>query len=527
MKGRLLSAFASLALLAVLAIVEPPYGPLCGFRWLTGLPCPLCGITRALFALAKGRWLEGVELHALSPVVLGLFVAYATASLARLIRPAISFRLPVPAWNALLCSFLFYGVFRILSGTPAHAQTNGVRDPEPIFAWNAEIRGRYEAFTGLDFVPERNDNYYLHRIRFSFSVKPVSWLRFFAQVHDAHAPGHREPHPASVADTFDLRQGYAELGRDPKSGWSVRLGRQDLVFGEERLVGAGNWGNVGRSFDAVRVSWTKPSAKLDWFASSVVVPERSAFDRSDPRSRFYGFYSSFTNAIPSTRLEPYFFWKSEAGHRNELGARGRLEVLTFGLRGIGKLPRRLDYGFEAAGQTGRDAGATIASWAGHYTLGYTLGTSAKAPRVLAQFNHARGDSDPKDGQVQTFDQLYPTNHFFYGIADRFGWRNMRNVQLGVQWKPTRKWKVGADYHLFWLGTTQDSVYLASGSSLLRNPAATSRRLADELDLTANYDHNEHFSLVFGYGYVIPRAFLKQSTPASHLSSPYAQWLYRF
>jgi hypothetical protein len=46
---------------------EPKYG-LCAFRWLTGRPCPLCGMTRALFALAKGHWSQAVHLHALSPL---------------------------------------------------------------------------------------------------------------------------------------------------------------------------------------------------------------------------------------------------------------------------------------------------------------------------------------------------------------------------------------------------------------------------------------------------------------------------
>ncbi len=41
---------------------------LCGFQWLTGRPCPLCGLTRGLFALAKGHWHDALALNALSPV---------------------------------------------------------------------------------------------------------------------------------------------------------------------------------------------------------------------------------------------------------------------------------------------------------------------------------------------------------------------------------------------------------------------------------------------------------------------------
>ncbi len=42
---------------------------LCPFRRLTGLPCPGCGMTRALNALAHGQWVRALSLHPLSPIV--------------------------------------------------------------------------------------------------------------------------------------------------------------------------------------------------------------------------------------------------------------------------------------------------------------------------------------------------------------------------------------------------------------------------------------------------------------------------
>jgi hypothetical protein len=42
---------------------------------LTGLECPLCGLTRALFALGKGHWMEALRFHALAPLAAAMLAA--------------------------------------------------------------------------------------------------------------------------------------------------------------------------------------------------------------------------------------------------------------------------------------------------------------------------------------------------------------------------------------------------------------------------------------------------------------------
>lgn len=62
---------AGLALLS-LRFYDVPLQPkftMCGFHWLTGRPCPFCGMTRALSQLAKGCWREAFHFNALSPLV--------------------------------------------------------------------------------------------------------------------------------------------------------------------------------------------------------------------------------------------------------------------------------------------------------------------------------------------------------------------------------------------------------------------------------------------------------------------------
>jgi hypothetical protein len=60
-------------ILAFLYAVPLPMNPtyqLCGFHWLTGHPCPFCGLTRSLSFLLRGEWRLSLALHPLGPFVL-------------------------------------------------------------------------------------------------------------------------------------------------------------------------------------------------------------------------------------------------------------------------------------------------------------------------------------------------------------------------------------------------------------------------------------------------------------------------
>jgi hypothetical protein len=80
----------------------PPDASVCGFHWLTGRPCPLCGLTHALCALAKGQIGLALYYHPLAPLgavmLLSLFRAH--PGRARL-------------WTAGLAAFAVYGVWRM------------------------------------------------------------------------------------------------------------------------------------------------------------------------------------------------------------------------------------------------------------------------------------------------------------------------------------------------------------------------------------------------------------------------------
>jgi hypothetical protein len=91
----------------------------CLSRRLFHLPCPGCGVTRALFLLAKGRWRAAIALHPFAPLLAAEAVALWLGWGALLARPtARAPRLPVEAAVlAHLAAFIALWLGRAATGT--------------------------------------------------------------------------------------------------------------------------------------------------------------------------------------------------------------------------------------------------------------------------------------------------------------------------------------------------------------------------------------------------------------------------
>jgi hypothetical protein len=64
-----------LPLLAFDWIIAPNSLVLCPLRAVTAIPCPSCGLTRALAHLERGHWAEALKFHPFAPLVLILALA--------------------------------------------------------------------------------------------------------------------------------------------------------------------------------------------------------------------------------------------------------------------------------------------------------------------------------------------------------------------------------------------------------------------------------------------------------------------
>ncbi|MDW8380901.1 MAG: alginate export family protein [Verrucomicrobiota bacterium] len=430
------------------------------------------------------------------------------------------------------------------SGTSSSTFLNRwLRDQAPAWqAWDigGEFRVRAEAFedaalaypnrqfqaTGVD----NDESFLLTREKFHVGYTQP-WWQAYVEVRNSNSTGEEAPGRPGE-DRLDLQQAYLKFGKLDAFPLQLEVGRIELQYGDERLIGRSDWSNVTRSFDAVRLRFQDAEIWMDAFAGRVVVREDGKFNQSDERDWFWGTYGCIEKLLPWQDTEVYFLGRNtDAGGRARVSSR---DIYTIGFRAVSRKTGlgNWDYAIEALHQFGQVNQGTRnleqSAWAASAALGYTWKKAWAAPRLGIEYNFSTGDSDPTDGRSQTLDNLFPTNHKHYGTMDVIGWRNIHDAALRTRIRPLPALTVGVDYHVYWLADTADFFYPQSGPGRNglgygRNPAYDAF-LGSELDVELAYTPASWLNVRAGYGHFFAGDYIDQSKQ-SLAGATDADWAY--
>ena len=424
-----------------------------------------------------------------------------------------------------------------LSLSTAFAEEEGDWFDEHTTFWDGkgkisgQIRLRAESFNDFDFndgvnTNNRDDDFVLSRIRLAVDLKPHELVRLYLQLQDSHqfetdVPTALRTGPPAREDRVDIHQAFVDVTPIPDVPMTIRAGRQELSYGNQKLVGAFGWSNVGRTFNALKMIYDREWFYLDAFVSNVVVPQDRHFNDESHDDDFYGIYGGWRE-LPGGVIEGYFLVRDDD--------RTEKEIYTFGTRLQGNLPNNeaIDYSVELVAQVGDAAdGGDQEAYAAHVAAGYTFKAHPYTPRLGIEYNFSTGDNDPNDGDNETLDNLFPTNHLHYGHMDLFSWRNIHNVRLSASAKPIDKLTVKGDLHFFWLDDTSDAWYNAGGGVVRPATPGADDFVGEELDLTAIYKFNKHLTFMAGYSHFFAGDFVEDTGPSDDADWVYIQTAFAF
>jgi hypothetical protein len=211
---------------------------------------------------------------------------------------------------------------------------------------------------------------------------------------------------ANTGDDVEVYQAYIQAKEMWGTPLQLRVGRQELSFGNQWLVGVNDASSTfqGLSFDAVRLTYDTDQFSVDAWASKLF--EANAAEE-DGDTDFYGVYATY-KGIENVTLDAYWMFLRDASSRNDTNGNWLPELLenwlnlddydvtnlhTVGLRGAGTFGA-FDFNAEAAYQFGDadrigsffkaftygDDDAEFSEWGANLELGYTFDMAYK-PRV--------------------------------------------------------------------------------------------------------------------------------------------------
>lgn len=360
-----------------------------------------------------------------------------------------------------------------------------------------QTRLRYHHEEGMGQTPgftrfqDTSNDFMLNRTRLYTNWKVNDSLRVYSEGIYAGVTANDDYVPRS----FDENNGdLLNLFFDAKvtDDTTVRVGRQELLYGNQRLVSPLDWANTRRTFEGIRFLHKSGDWSHDLFYTNLVPVVANKFDEADYDQSFYGIYSTYSG-WKKAKLETYYL-----GYDNETVAapvNTDFSVHTLGLRLDGSVDKWL-YEFEGGPQFGRQSGLGLDHAAGFATAG--IGRKIDAdwkPTLWFYYDYASGNFP--GGNFNRFNQLFPLGHKYLGFIDAVQRSNVESPNVLLTLSPTDKISLLVWYYHFFSNSTSDIVPSFGGTAA---QSTTSNDLGDELDFISTYKFGPRSQILFGYSH---------------------------
>jgi len=342
----------------------------------------------------------------------------------------------------------------------------------------------------------------------------------FSTMTDRDLPGGRRA--ALDVDEGDLWNAFLELKFKPNDKtYLVRGGRMELQYGSQRLISPLDWSNNRRIFEGAlfRVADKDDQWQLDAFWTRPVVIDKYDFNEGADGRDFAGVYFTKKGLGP-IGVDAYLLYSEKVAMNDER--------FTWGSRVFGAFDNGISFDTEAAFQHGDAGSLDVFAWMLAAEGTYTFSENKYTPWLAFGFDYASGDDNPNDGDLGTFDQLYPLGHAYFGYIDAVGRQNIIDLHgtAGMKFPTKRPTSLKLDLHHFWLANEDDALYNAGGG-VVRAGGVNERNVGTEIDLTTNVNINAHTKFGAGYGVFIPDDFIDTTGPSRTTHFLYSQLQFTF
>jgi hypothetical protein len=391
-----------------------------------------------------------------------------------------------------------------------------------LFSTGGEARDRYSRLENAYLYNKKplagsDESFNLFRTRVYGDLSYLDLVRVYGEFTSADSSPQRIPHLSSDVDKADILNLFVEakvlcIG---DNALYLRGGRQELLFGSQRLISPSDWSNELRTFQGVRSLYHTDKIEEDAFWVQPVVVNTGKLDSIDDKQVFAGNYFKyrFTKDIS---VDAYYLYleNDNATSAGRKGLLGGYDVNTFGSRFVGQAGDHGQYlwDFEGAIQFG--------DWSNQVTnanmyvagLGYWFKNLPGIPTFWVYYDHASGTREPVYGSGhQTFNQLFPTGHNYFNSEDLFGRQNINDFHLELAFFPTNWMRFTAGYHVLNLDQAKDALYNSSSSVIRQDTTGKAGTdVGQSINGSVQFHLDNHQMINISYAHLYSGSYIRNT-----------------
>lgn len=383
--------------------------------------------------------------------------------------------------------------------------------------FDLSLRYRFEIWDGMNAknfgddspnaIGNLNDKIMFQRIIAGITYQKGDNLKFALHFQDSRAFGWSLK-DSEYPDLFKIRkQGYKEpyYKMNPNEEFfeiydanieidsvidnlSLKIGRQKIFYGDNRIFGPGDWGNTGRwTWDALKLSYKFNNNFIDFWVGGTKIhdPNKISFPFFDTEFFGIGFYSHFAIS-KSYSIEPFYAFKKNgsADYIKDLD----INKHWFGARLVDSNIYNFDYDITYSREFGSEIEKTISAYGFFARLGYKFNFLPMQPLLSLRFSYASGGKK-NDDKIYTFEPAFGSQDKFYGRMNIVSWSNLDDREIVLELFPLKHLWIELKYNIFFIPEPKD-IKIVGTLQLIENKSY----LGSEIDFFMRYNHSKNLQI---------------------------------
>ncbi len=332
-------------------------------------------------------------------------------------------------------------------------------EPGMLLSFGGEIREQIRFYNHVNFgdvstgVSDR-DFYLQQRYMLHADLQMKRFLRLFVQLNSCHASGKNTLSPQIDRDDLSIMQAFADLRFNVSFPLQLRLGRQEFLFGQDRMLGLRDGPTVRQTFDGARMTVGLKAITGDLFLVQPVSYAFGVFDNA-PRSKEFVMASYWTIPLKKSSLLDLYYFNAHFRNSTYANDTANENRHSLGIR-FGKSSGSFTCDAEFTYQVGQFGHQDIRAW--HLTafLAYRWLEFAGHPRLSVREAVYSGDREKADGVMNTFRPV-STKSPIHDIVS-VGSANIILFSPEAELVLSRKLTFTLRYLTFWRFSLNDGMY---------------------------------------------------------------------